>query len=66
MNKQRMALGAWMALIGGLAMTWVALAQTAATPAVPAASAIRQGIDVVPGMPPVADPANLYRETGAN
>lgn len=66
MNKQRMALGAWMALIGGLAMTWVALAQTAATPAAPAASAIRQGIDVVPGMPPVADPANLYRETGAN
>ena len=66
MNKQRMALGAWMALIGGLATTWVALAQTAATPAAPAASAIRQGVDVVPGMPPVADPANLYRETGAN
>ena len=67
MNKQRMALGAWMALIAGLASTWVALAQTGSpTPVASAAAVSRQGIDGVPGMPPVADPSNLYRETGAN
>ncbi|MEO8544797.1 MAG: YncE family protein [Burkholderiaceae bacterium] len=27
---------------------------------------MRVGVDVVPGMPPVADANNLYRETGAN
>ena len=67
MNKQRIALGTALTLIGGLASAWVALAQTGQpAPAASACQAARVAVDVVPGMPPVADPTNLYRETGAN
>jgi len=67
MNKHRMALGSGLTLIAGLASAWVALAQSGAlTPASPGAVPAHTTVDVVPGMPPVVDPANLYRETGAN
>ncbi len=65
MHKQSMALGASaILLLAGLTATWLALAQTspAATGAVVAPPAV---VDVVPGMAPVADPGNLYRETAA-
>ena len=67
MNKYRMALGTGLALIVGLASAWVAWAQTATpTPATSAAALAHGRVDVVPGMLAVVDPANLYRETGAN
>jgi YVTN family beta-propeller protein len=67
MNKQRIAVGTALTLIGGLASAWVALAQTSQpAPAASGAMAARVAVDVVPGMPPVADATNLYRETGAN
>jgi YVTN family beta-propeller protein len=67
MNKQRIAVGTALTLMGALATAWVALAQTSLpAPAASGAMAARAAVDVVPGMPPVADAANLYRETGAN
>lgn len=68
MHKKLVALGAWTALVGGLTAAWLAMAQSApvsaAASAAPAAAV--GAVITVPGMPPVADPANLYRETAAN
>jgi YVTN family beta-propeller protein len=49
------------ALVAGAALAAPWLARVAAQPASPA----RPAIVTVPGMPPVADPANLYSETTA-
>ena len=70
--KRIFSLGLALVVIGvGLAVSRVhgaaaALANAAATAAAPAASAAATAaIAVVPGMPPVVDPRNLYSETAA-
>jgi len=68
MHKKTVTLGMSLALLlTGAGAAWLALAQSPQNSgAVTAAVPVAQGVVVVPGMPPVADPGNLYRETGAN
>jgi YVTN family beta-propeller protein len=69
MQINRMALVSVVALATGLTAAWWAVAQTgAAKSSASAAAGVVQdgGIVTVPGMPPVADRNNLYREVGAN
>jgi len=67
LSRARHAAGLVLAALAGLAVT--AAAQTPAPAAKPAAStaapAAAAPVVTVPGMPPVADPSNLYGETTA-
>ena len=64
MHKNLLTLGvSGLLLSAGLTGAWLALAQT--PPVVSPGATAAASVLVVPGMPPVADPANLYRETGA-
>ncbi len=64
MHKNLLTLGvSGLLLSAGLTGAWLALAQ--APPVVSPGATAAASVLVVPGMPPVADPANLYRETGA-
>ncbi len=64
-RSRRGVLLAWAgaALVVAAGVAGVARGVSAAAPAAPAASAAP--VATVPGMPPVADPRNLYSETGA-
>ena len=54
-------------LVAGSMATWMAMAQPAAgSSAAVAAGTVQTAVLTVPGMPPVTDPSNLYRETAAN
>ncbi|MCY7305699.1 MAG: YncE family protein [Rhodoferax sp.] len=53
------------ALLAGSTVAWWATAQTPVT-ANSAQDSVPRAVSTVPGMPPVADPNNLYRETTAN
>ena len=68
MHKNTVALAASVVLLlAGSSAAWLVFAQTKQIAQVlPAAVGPVSAVVVVPGMPPVADPANLYRETGAN
>ena len=51
------------ALVGGLSVAWLAIAQTSSPPSTPKVD--EAPVATVPGMPPVADRNNLYRDTAA-
>jgi YVTN family beta-propeller protein len=69
MYKNRLAPGAsGLLLFAGATATWLALAQSSVPPAAPVAPAgavAVAAVNVVPGMAPVADATNLYREIRA-
>ena len=60
MTISKFSIAAMAALIGGSTAAWLATAQT--PPAAPAAKADEAPVTTVPGMPPVADRNNLYRD----
>lgn len=67
MTISKLSAGALLALLGGATAAWLAYAQTpVAPPAAPAAvRADEAPVTTVPGMPPVGDRSNLYRDTAA-
>ena len=71
MRTRKRALAAAAVLVTGALAVWLAFAQTRTAgggPAPGSAASTQDGVGVatVPGMPPVADRNNLYREVGAN
>ena len=68
MQMNKVALVNMVALAAGLTVAWWAVAQTGAVKGSASAAAAGPdgGVVTVPGMPPVADRNNLYREVGAN
>jgi YVTN family beta-propeller protein len=67
MTISKLTATALAALLGGSTAAWLATAQTA-TPSAPTVPVRADEVPVVtvPGMPPVQDRQNLYRETGPN
>ena len=43
-----------------------AASPSAPSPSAPSAAPAAAAVDVLPGMPPVVDPTNIYSEAGAN
>ena len=70
MRTSKVALAVAAALASALTGAWLAMAQTASAPGSAASGQVQDapgmGVVTVPGMPPVADKNNLYRETAAN
>ena len=64
-RKLRVSAAGVAALLVGSTVAWWATAQTPVT-AGSAQDEVPVAVTTVPGMPPVADPNNLYRETAAN
>ena len=69
MQISKTAVAAGVALVAGLGVAWLAMAQTAPAGAASSTGVVQDGagpaVATVPGMPPVADKNNLYRETAA-